>query len=275
MMSTREVLLAVIRDNRGITEDELRADPRVAAVPSNGIRPGRMRLWLAGLIAPDSEVGWADALANRVKNVRWRYVDDVEQQASVRTRAAARKLRVATSPEKTAKKIVDDLEDPTIRRLVEALMRSGSASAKAQSSADQALRKKHQERAQQARRAARDKSADADFKHMLAELWKARGAVGAIDAHLIQERARVANGEPRRISDRSWITALDDVRTIIMSFGSMWKNVRDLRDPDEECPACGAAQVGEARHLRAFAIDSSAVEIGDTDEVTDADVVSP
>jgi hypothetical protein len=281
-MTTRQAILAAISDTPGLTEDELRTDPRVAVVPPNGIRPGRMRLWLAGLIEPDSDAAWDDALANRVKDVRWRAVVDPEQQKVVSTRAAKRKSRIATSPEARARRIVDDMGDATIRRLVETMMAAGAPSAKTQRGLDQTLRKKHQERVQQARRAARDKTADADFKRMLRELWDARGAVAAVDSHLIQERARVANGERRRIADGDWVTALDDVRTIITSFGSMWKNVRDLRDPDEPCPACGAAQVGEERHLQAFALDGSAVEVESSDvavvdvgpEIVDAEVVS-
>lgn len=275
-MSTRETLLAAIRDQPDITEDELRGDPRVALVPANGVRPGRMRLWLAGLIEPDSDSGWDDALANKVKGVRWRCVDDPEQQNAVAERAATRKSRIASSPEERARRIVDAMDDPTVRRLVDTMMKSGAGSARSQRGVEQALRKQHQDRRHQARRAARDKVADADFKQMIAQLWDSRGAVAAIDAHLIEERARAANGEQRRISDHEWVVALTDVRTIIKSFGSMWKNVRDIRDPDEPCPACGAAQVEEERHLRAFAMDGSAVEMDETEdeEMVEAEIVS-
>jgi hypothetical protein len=235
-----------------------------------------MRLWLAGLIEPDSETGWDDALANKVKNVRWRCVYDPQQQKTVAERAAARKSRIASSAEERAQRIVDAMDDPTVRRVVDAMMKSGAGSARAQRGVGQTLRKQHQDRRQQARRAERDKTADADFKRMMAQLWDSRGAVAAIDTHLIEERARVANGEQRRISDHDWVVALRDVRTIIESFGSMWKNVRDIGDPHEPCPACGAPQVDEDRHLRAFAMEGSAVEVEGTpdEEIVEAEVVS-
>jgi len=53
----------------------------------------------------------------------------------------------------------------------------------------------------------------------------------------------------------------------------MWQNIRDLADGDEPCPACGASQISEDRHLRAFAVDVLAEEDGD-EEIVDADIVS-
>ncbi|MGO9322776.1 MAG: hypothetical protein ACLQBY_18510 [Solirubrobacteraceae bacterium] len=167
-----------------------------------------------------------------------------------------------------------DLDDPTVSRIVDKMIRAGAGSVRSERRFNQAVRKQHVDRRSQARQAARDKSADADFRRMLAQLWDARGAVAAIDTHLIEERARVANGDPRRIGDQQWIVALRDVRIILKSFGSIWKNVRDLGDPDESCPVCGAPQVGEERHLRAFSTDGSAVEIDADEEIIDADVMS-
>jgi hypothetical protein len=234
-----------------------------------------MRLWLAGLIEPDTEDGWTKALANRIKDVGWHLVVDVDRREDVAARARTRRERNSKSAEQQAKRIVEALEDPTVNRLVLAMTKDTPGSARGQRHAAKALRKQHVDRVQQAKNAARDKAADAEFKRMLKHLWDARGAVAAIDAHLIQERARVANGEARRIANQDWLVALNDVRTIIKSFGSMWQNIRDVGDPNEPCPACGAPQIADDRHLRAFAVDSSAeIDTDGGEGIVDADVVS-
>jgi hypothetical protein len=92
-------------------------------------------------------------------------------------------------------------------------------------------------------------------------LWDARGAVGAIDQFLVEERARVARGAPRRISDLDWALALGDVRSIVRSFGPMWQNLRDIGGKSEPCPACGATPVEPTRALGAFVIEGEAVEL--------------
>jgi hypothetical protein len=256
--------MQLIRENPEITEKQI---GEITGWGTSKITPTRIRLWEAGEIEPSSDQGWKDALANRPKNVGWSVVQDQAARQDIGERAKTRPARNAKSAEERAKRIVADLEDPTVNRLVLAMTKDGAGSRRAQRHVEQTLRKQHMERRQQARQAERDKGADADFKRMLKHLWDARGAVAAIDAHLIQERARVANAEQRVIPD--------DIRTIIKSLGSMWQNVRDLGDPNERCPVCGVAQVDDTRHLRAFAMDAEVVEISDSDEeIVEADVVS-
>lgn len=260
MMSTKDVILSVIRDHPGITEDEIRVDSRIAAVPANGVRPGRMRLWLAGAIEPDSEAGWEAVLNNRVKHVRWRVVEDA-RRAEVAARAATRTERNAPdTAEQQAIRIVEGMRDPVVKRLVDELMKEGAGSRRAQTRGAQTLRAMEIARKREAAEAAREQKANADFKRNLARLWEARGAVGAIDEHLIRERARVSRGIPRKISDLDWILALNDVRTIIKSFGGMWQNLRDLGGQNEPCPACGAVPASPTRALGAFIIEADAIE---------------
>ena len=129
-------------------------------------------------------------------------------------------------------------------------------------------------RKREADEAKRDGAANADFKRSLSRLWDARGAVGAIDRHLVEERARVAKGKPRRIADMDWAFALNDVRSIIASFGGMWQNLRDLGGRNEPCPACGAVPPEPARTLGAFVIDSHAVELTEgEDEIVQGNAV--
>ena len=97
------------------------------------------------------------------------------------------------------------------------------------------------------------------MKTKLTNLWDARSTVAAIDDYLIEERARVARGEPRRIDDLDWMIALRDVLMILASFGGIWNNIRDLGE-DMPCPVCGASPSPEHRHLPAFVIDADAVE---------------
>lgn len=261
---TRELLLDTIRANPGIDRATLIA---TTGLPSGAIDPARIRLWAAGLIEPDSDAGWKQALANRVKGVGWRVVDDTERQREVKALAASRKRRNARpSAERQAQDIVEALRDPTVNRLVQEMTKDGSGSRRAQRRTEAALRAEHMARKRAAKQAERERTANADFKRMLAHLWDARGTVGAIDKHLIEERARVAHGVPRRISDDDWARALLDIRTIITSFGTMWQNVRDLGDEDEPCPACGAAPVAESRELGAFALDDDIVE-SDAEEI--------
>jgi ribosomal protein L12E/L44/L45/RPP1/RPP2 len=238
-----------------------------------------MRLWLAGEIEPDSEKGWQAALARDFRNVGWWIVEDPVAQEEVASRASARTPRNATkSAEEKAKEIVDALSDRVVNEMVQEMLKEGAASTKAQKRAKQALRKKASERRQKARQAERDRTADAEFKRVLKQLWDARGAVAAVDQHLIEERARVAAGEPRRIVDWSWIVALRDVREIITSLGGIWQNVRDLADTHEPCPACGASTQPEERHLQPFVIDAEAVEVAEDsidsdDGIVDAEVI--
>jgi len=268
--STRDKLLEVIGAKSGITREEIIA---TTGLPSGAVDPSRIRLWEAGLVEPASDAGWEEALANRVKGVGWRLVEDSTHCAEVAARAKTRRKRNAKSAEERARRIVEDLDDLTVNRLVLAMTKDGVGSRRAGRRVEQTLRKQHMDRRQQARQAERDKTADADFRRMLKQLWEARGAVGAIDTHLIEERARVAAGHPRQIPNESWMVAVSDVRTIIKSFGNMWQNIRDLADGDEPCPACGASQISEDRHLRAFAVDVLAEEDGD-EEIVDADIVS-
>lgn len=264
-MSTKDLLLDVIRDRPGLTREQILA---ASELPSGTADPSRIRLWEAGLIEPDTEAGWSDALANRVKTVGWCSVEDPLRQNEVQARAAARKKRNAKpGAEKQAKDIVQALQDPTVNRLVLEMTKDGAGSRRAQRHAEQTLRAQHMARKRVAKQAEREKAANADFKRMLGHLWDARGAVGAIDRHLIEERARMAQGEARRIADEDWATALTDVRTLIKSFGAMWRNVRELGEKDEPCPACGAPELDEDRHLGAFVVTAEAEEIVDAEVV--------
>jgi hypothetical protein len=264
--TTKDLLLESIGSHSGITREELIAE---IGLPSGTLDPARIRLWEVGKIEPDNASGWDDALANRVKTVRWTVVDDPVRQADVRDRARARKRRNAKpSAEQRACEIVDALKDSTVNRLVKEMTKDGVGSRRAQQQAAKILRAQHMERNRQAKAAEREKATNAEFKRLLAHLWDARGAVGAIDAHLIQERARVANCDPRKISDSDWAVALRDVRMIIGSFGQMWQNVRDLGGKHEPCPACGSPQVDEDLHLGAFVIDA------EVEDLTEADVVN-
>ncbi|MBE2317817.1 hypothetical protein DVA67_017680 [Solirubrobacter sp. CPCC 204708] len=248
------------------TETEIKA---ATGFSSSRITPERIRMWQDGIIEPENEDGWTAALRNRPKTVRWRRVDDQDRQKEVAERAATRKTRNAKpSAEEEARRIVEALSDPTVNRLVLQLTKAGPGSRRAVREAEKVLKQQHSDARQRARQAERDKATNADFQRMIATLWDARGAVAAIDAHLIRERARVSNGEPRLIADADWLVALRDVRTIIESFGTMWKNVRDLGDADAPCPACGAPQAAEHRGLNPQIVDTSA------EEFTEAEIVS-
>lgn len=270
MPTTKQILLDAIRANPGATRKELLA---LTDLPGSKADPARMRMWLAGEIEPNSDEGWKAAFDRDFEQVGWQFVEDSAQQTAVAERAAERKPRnAAKSAEEKAREIVAGLEDGVVNRLVQEMMKDGAGSAKAQRRADQTLRKKQTQRRQEAKQAERDKTADEEFKRVLKQLWDARGAVAAIDTHLIEERARVAAGEPRRIPNWDWVVALSDVRTIIKSLGSMWQNVRDLEGQNEPCPACGASTHGADRHLQPFVIDVEAVEEGE--EIIDAEIVS-
>ena len=229
--------------------------------------PARIRLWQAGLIEPDSDEGWRDALNHRIRNVGWRCVDDRDRQAEVRERAATRTERNAEpTAEEQAMVIVEALRDPVVNKLVLEMTKEGTGSRRSHRRAEQALRAQQTARKREAAEAARDKAANADFKRNLSRLWDARGAVGAIDRHLIEERARAAKGVPRRIPDLDWALALNDVRSIITSFGAMWQNLRDIGGQNEPCPACGAIPAQPARALGAFVIEGDAVDVTTTEE---------
>jgi len=263
--STREILIETIRNRPGITRRELLD---TTGMPSGAIDPARLRLWKAGLIEPTSESGWDDALNHRIKKVGWRYVENPEQQAAVRDRVATRTERNAEpTAEEQAIVIVEALKDPVVNRLVLEMTNEGSGSRRSQKRARQALRAQEMVRKREAEKAARDNAANANFKRNLARLWDARGAVGAIDQHLVEERARVAQGSPRQITDLDWALALNDVRSIIKSFGAMWQNLRDIGGQKEPCPACGAAPAEATRTLGAFVIEAEAIDI--TDEEAD------
>jgi hypothetical protein len=266
---TRKVLIEIVRQRPGITRAEMLAD---TGLPSGAVDPARLRLWKAGLIEPDSESGWEDALKHRIKKVGWKYVEDPGQQAAVRERVAGRTERNAEpTAEEQAIVIVEALKDPTVNRLVLEMTKEGTGSRRSQKRAQQALRAQEMLRKRQAEEAARDGSANANFKRNLARLWDARGAVGAIDQYLVEERARVAQGSPRRISDLDWAMALNDVRSIIKSFGPMWQNLRDIGGQKEPCPACGAAPVEPTRALGAFVIEAEAIDVTDIKEEVVAD----
>lgn len=256
---TRDILIDAIREHPGITRAEMLA---TTGLPSGVIDPARLRLWKAGKIEPDSEAGWEDALNHRVKDVGWRCVDDPHRQALVRERTATRTERNAEpTAEEQAILIVEALKDPVVNKLVLEMTKEGTGSRRAQKRTAQALRAQETARKREAEEAARDKAANATFKRHLAQLWEARGAVGAIDQHLVEERARVAQGAPRRISDLDWLLALNDVRSIIKSFGPMWQNLRDIGGENEPCPACGAVPNQPSRALGAFQIEGGVIEV--------------
>ncbi|HEX8054377.1 MAG TPA: hypothetical protein VF517_15420 [Thermoleophilaceae bacterium] len=258
------MLLDAIRAEPGITRAGMLA---VTGLPSGAIDPARLRLWKAGLIEPKDDKGWDDALNHRVKEVGWRFVDDPDRQALVRERAGARTERNAEpSAEEHAIVIVEALKDPVVNRLVLEMTKEGTGSRRAQKRAEQALRAQAAARKRQADEAKREGAANSDFKRNLLRLWEARGAVGAIDQHLIEERARVARGAPRRIADLDWVLALNDVRSIITSFGSMWQNLRDIGGRNEPCPACGTIPAEPNRALGTFVVEGTATELTDVDE---------
>lgn len=260
---TREILIEAIRQRPGITRAELLD---TTGLPSGAIDPARLRLWKAGMIEPTSESGWKDALNHRIKNVGWKCVEGQEQQAAVRDRAAARTERNAEpTAEEQAIVIVEALKDPVVNRLVLEMTKEGSGSRRSQKRAKQALRAQEMARKREADKAARDGAANANFKRNLARLWDARGAVGAIDQYLVEERARVAEGSPRRISDLDWAMALNDARSIIKSFGAMWQNLRDIGGQSEPCPACGAVPAEPTRALGAFVIEAEAIDVTDVE----------
>jgi hypothetical protein len=255
---TRDLLLDLIAEQPGIIRKQmLEASGR----PSGAIDPARIRLWKSGQIEPVDEVGWDDALNNRVKKVGWRRVDDPGRQAEVRVRAKGRSERNAEpTAEQMAIKIVESMRDPVVSKLVEEMSKEEPGSRRARRRTSKALRAQENIRKQEADDAEREKTADAAFKRNLNRLWEARGAVGAIDQFLVEERARVAQGGERRVTDMDWLMALKDVRSIIESFGSMWQNLRDISGHNEPCPACGAVQTGPDRALGTFVVDVEAVE---------------
>jgi hypothetical protein len=259
--STRDVLIEAIQTHPGITRAQMLS---ITGLPSGVIDPSRLRLWKAGLIEPDSDAGWEDALNHRIKKVGWCLVEEAGRQAEVRERVAVRTERNAEpSAEDQAAVIVEALKDPVVNKLVLEMTKEGTGSRRSQTRAAQALRAQEMTRKREAEEAERADLANANFKRNLARLWDARGAVGAIDQHLVEERARVAGGGERRVSDLDWAMALKDVRTIIESFGPMWQNLRDIGGHNEPCPACGALSPEPARTLGAFAletIDATAIE---------------
>jgi hypothetical protein len=257
-MPTRDVLLRTIRVRPGITRREILA---ATGLPSGAIDPARIRLWKAGLIEPQDEAGWTDALNHRIKDVGWRCVDDPDRQAEVRSRAEERAERNAEpTAEGLAMTIVESLKDPVVNKLVLEMTKEGEGSRRAQKRTAQALRAEEARRKREADDAAHEKAANANFKRNLSRLWEARGAVGAIDQYLVEERARVARGDERRIADLDWAMALNDVRSIIKSFGAMWQNLRDIGGRNEPCPACGAVPPDPSRTLGTFVIDVEAIE---------------
>jgi hypothetical protein len=268
---TRELLLEAIGERPGIKRAEMIA---ITGLTSGSIDPARIRLWQAGLIEPDSESGWRDALNNRIKDVGWRRVCDPAKLEEVKERATGRKERNAEpTAEAQAISIVEALKDPVVNKLVLEMTKDTEGSRRSQKRAAQALRAQQMARKREAAEAAREKAANADFKRNLARLWEARGAVGAIDQHLIEERARVAEGKVRRVTNIDWAMALTDVRTIITSFGAMWQNLRDLGGRKEPCPACGAVPDDPQRALGAFVIEGHAIEEADV-AIVDAEVVT-
>jgi hypothetical protein len=260
-------LLELIGERPGITRREmLDASNRT----SGAIDPARIRLWEGGLIEPSNEEGWVEALKHRIKYVGWRRVDDPIRQAEVRARAEERAERNAEpTAEDMAMRIVESLRDPVVSKLVEELSKEEPGSRRAQRRTAKTLRAQESKRKREADEAKRDNAADAAFKRNLTRLWEARGAVGAIDQFFVEERARVAKGKDRRVSDMDWYMALTDVRAIIESFGAMWQNLRDIGGRNEPCPACGAVQADPERALGAFVIDVEAIEedIADDAEV--------
>jgi len=262
---TRDVILEAITDNPGISEEKL---TKLTGFSTSKLTPSRIRLWEGGLIEPTTEAGWKKALVSRVKNVGWQVVP-TERRDTVAARAKTRQKRNARSVEARAARIVDDLRDLTVHRLVMKILDQQGVSGRHQRRNEEALRKQGALRKREAKIAERNKAANADMKKKLANLWDARSTVAAIDEHLIEERARVARGEPRRIDDADWLLALRDVLMILRSFGSIWNNVRDLGD-NMPCPVCGNPDRDHQPGLRAFAIDADAVE---EDEIVEAEVL--
>lgn len=254
-----------IASNPGISERQL---GELTGFSTSRLTPSRIRLWEAGEIEPTTEAGWKQAMVSRLKDVGWQIVER-ERREEVAARARKRQKRNAKSVEERARRAAEDLADPVIFRLYQMLIQNDSADTRAgQRRRERTVRQHEAQRKKEARQAERDRAAGADFKKKLALLWDARSTVAAIDQHLIDERARVAEGRPREISDMDWLIALRDVVMILESFGSIWENIRDLGE-DLPCPVCGAPQIDEERHLRPFAID---VEVED-EEIVDAEVV--
>jgi len=259
-------LREAIAANPGITEKRL---GEITGFSTSKLTPTRIRLWEAGEIEPTTETGWRRAMVSRLKEVGWKLVEP-ERRAEVAARAKTRQKRNAKSAEERARRAAEDLTDPVVFRLFQELTQSDAAKTRAaQRRRERTVREQEVLRRREAKQAERDRSASADFKKKLTLLWDARSTVAAIDQHLLDERARVAAGEPRRISDMDWVIALRDVVMILQSFGGIWKNIRDLGD-DLPCPVCDAPQVDEERHLRPFVID---VEV-EEEEIVDAEVVS-
>jgi hypothetical protein len=105
-------------------------------------------------------------------------------------------------------------------------------------------------------------------------MWEGRGAVAAADTYFIEERARVAAGDSRRIPDDDVLTALNErPHDRQQSRRNMEEPTRprDLAASDELCPACGAASTPGERYQRPFAIDVESIEDGAP--TVDAEVV--
>lgn len=269
---TREVLRDMIAANTGITEKQLGERTEFS---TSRLTPSRIRLWEAGEIEPTTETGWHDAMVSRLKDVGWQIVDP-ERRAEVAARAKTRQKRNARSAEERARRAAEDLADPVVFRLFQELTQQDLADTRAgQRRRERTLRQQEMLRKREAKRVERENTASADFKKKLTLLWDARSTVAAIDQHLIEERTRVAAERPRKISNIDWAIAMPDVLMILGSFGSIWRNIRDLGD-GLPCPVCGAPQAHGERHLKPFAIDAGAEEdIADAEEeIVDAEVVS-
>src|SRR4051794_36724613 len=107
--TTKDTLLSAIESNPGGTREQLLA---LAGLPGSKADPARLRLWLSGLIEPESEAGWTAALDRNFESVGWQAVADPGRRAEVAARAATRRLRNAEkSAEQKAREIVEGLED--------------------------------------------------------------------------------------------------------------------------------------------------------------------
>ena len=177
METTRDRLLEVIKNHPGATRKQLL---EVTGLPGSRVDPARMRLWLAGMIAPDSEAGWEAALSRNFRNVGWQIVEDPLARQEVAARASVRTPRNA---EKSAEEKASEIWTPlawVVNEMVQQMLKDGAASPKAQKRAKQALRKKATERRQEARQAERNRTADAEFKASTRTALGCRGAVAAV-----------------------------------------------------------------------------------------------
>jgi DNA-binding transcriptional ArsR family regulator len=257
--SSRNAVLRVMKDGTDRTDAEIE---EITGLSHSKVSGARSALWEAGLVEPLPK-------SERREHTRWRLCSAERQQEA---RQAFRESTERRTRGRLGQKAVGEranivvylLSDDDVNEAVLTQLERSQQWRRARARARDLSRERQAER--RSRRAdLRQAMEEADhplhFQRNVGHLRDLMDILFVIDREVEAERGRRAHGEASGIPARSWLGVARNVREVLETGQSLFRDLSDLAgEPMESCPLCGERLHAESLELDEGYIDGVVVD---------------